>query len=102
MKFMHRAETRVVFTRGFAKRCEFLLVSLGEGFGIGFREVVGGGFPVKMREKGKGVGGGAVGVGTGKGTGKSMLKLYRNYPLATYPLKSARMQGQHVATKHPY
>ena len=30
------------------------------------------------------------GVGTGKETGKSIRKLCRNYPLATYPLKSAR------------
>ena len=42
----------------------------------------------KTREKGKGAGGG--GVGTGKGTDKSMRKLCRNYPLAIYPLKSAR------------
>ena len=35
-------------------------MSLGEGFGVGLRGVVGGGFPVGMREKGRGgrVGGG--------------------------------------------
>ena len=39
-----------------AKGCEFLLVFLGEGFGVGFRGVVGAVFLWKMREKGKGVG----------------------------------------------
>ena len=33
------------------------MVSLGEGFGVGFRRVVGGGgFLWKIKEKGKGVG----------------------------------------------
>ena len=47
-----------------------------------------------MEEKGKGVArvGGGGGVGTGTGTGRSMRKLCRNYPLATYPLKSARSE----------
>ena len=58
-----------------------------EGFGVGFREVVGVVFLWKNKGKGKGVRrGGGVGVGTGKGTGKSMRKLCRNYPLAIYPL----------------
>ena len=48
--------------------------------------MVGGGFPVEKREKGKGVGRVGGGVGTGKGTGKSMRKLCRNCPLANYPL----------------
>ena len=65
-------------------------MSLGEGFGVGFRGVVGGGFPVENKGKGKGVGRVGGGVGTGKGTGKSMRKLCRNYPLANYPLVSPR------------
>ena len=60
-------------------------MSLGEGFGVGFRWVVGGGFPVENRGKGERVGGGA---GTGKDTGKSLPKLCRNYPSAIYPLVS--------------
>ena len=47
---------QVVFARG----CEFPLVFLGEGCGVGFRGV-----------------GGGVGVGTGKGTGKSMRAFAR-------------------------
>ena len=63
-------------------------MSLGEGFGVGFRGVGGVVFLWKMWEKGKGVGR----VGTGKGTGKSMRRLCRNYPLANYyPLVSPRM-----------
>ena len=44
-------------------------MSLGEGFGVGFR---GGGvvFLCKIREMGKGVGRVGAGMGTGKGTGK--------------------------------
>ena len=74
--------------------CFFLsltFVSLGEGFRVGFRGGGRGGFPLENKRKGKGVGmvrGG--GGGTGKGTGKSMRKLCRNYPSATYPSKSAR------------
>ena len=46
----------------FAKGCEFLLVFLGEGFGVRFRWVVGGGFPVENKERAKGGGeGGAWG-----------------------------------------
>ena len=64
-------------------------MSLEEGFGVGFRWVVGGGlFLWKRREKGKEVGRVGGGVGTGKGTGKSMRKLCRNYPSANYPLVS--------------
>ena len=83
---LSRAETKGWFLPGvaFAKGCEFLLVSLGEGFGVGFRGVAGGGFPVE--KNGEGEGGGEGGVGIGKGTGKSMGKLCRNYPLAIYPL----------------
>ena len=39
-------------------------MSLGEGFGVGFRWVVGGCFPVKSERRGVG-----VGEGAGKGTG---------------------------------
>ena len=38
---------------------------LREGFGVGFRGVVGGGFPVENKGKGEGVRGG-VGVGQAK------------------------------------
>ena len=55
-----------VFTKG----CGFLLVSLGERFGVGFRWVVG-----VCEGNGKGVGRVVGGMGTGKGTGKSMLQL---------------------------
>ena len=71
---------------GEAKGCELLLVSLGEGFRVGFRGVIGGSFPVE--NEGKGKGGGEGGVETGKGTARSMRKLCRNYPLANYPLVS--------------
>ena len=50
-------------------------MSLGERFGVGFRGVVGGGFPVENQGKREGGGEGGGGVGTGKGTGKSMRKL---------------------------
>ena len=43
-------------------------MSLEERFGVGFRWVVGGGFPVENEGKG----GEENGEGTGKGTGKSM------------------------------
>ena len=52
-------------------------MSLGQGFGVRFRGVVGGGFPVENEEKGKGVRRVGSGVGTGKGTGQSMRKLCR-------------------------
>ena len=65
---IHRAETKGVFTGVvFAKGCEFLLLSLKEGFGVGFRGVVGGGFPVEDEGKGEGVGSvGGVGWGPAK------------------------------------
>ena len=91
----YRAEIKGQFLPGvvFAKGCEFLLVFLGEGFGVGFRVVVGEGFLWKMCEKGKGVRRVGGGVGTGKGTGKSMRKLFRNYPLANYPLVQRELRG---------
>ena len=69
--------------------CKGLAVPIGvpEGEVWGWvQEDGGGGFLLENEGKGEGWGG----VGTGKGTGKSMRKLCRNYPLATYPLKSAR------------
>ena len=42
----------VVFTKG----RKFLLVSLGEGFGVTFRGVVGGGFPVENLTEKRGMG----------------------------------------------
>ena len=69
----------VAFPSFFGFHREFLLVSLGERFGVGLRWVEGGGFPVK--NKGQGEWGGELGGGrAGKGTGKSMRKLCRNYP----------------------
>ena len=69
-------------------------MSLGEGFRVGLWGWQGWFFLWKIEGKGEGGGeggaGGGGGVGTGKGTGKSMRQLCRNYPLATYPLKSAR------------
>ena len=65
------------------------MVSLREGFGVGFRGVAGGRVSCANNRKWeRGVAGGGGGVGTGKGTGKSVRKLCRNYPLAIYPLVS--------------
>ena len=44
--------------------------------------------------------GGWGGVGTGKGTAKWICKLCRNYPLATYRLKSARERTQFHTPSH--
>ena len=82
---------RVVFTGGsfrFAKGCEFLLVSLGEGFGVGFRWVVGGGLPVE--EEGKGEGGGEAVWGPAKELASQCARVCQNYPLANYPLVPPR------------
>ena len=76
----------------FAKGCEFLLVWLGEGFGVGFRWVVGCGFPVENEGKGEGNGGGGGGVGKGKGTGKSLRMSLSKL------LRAARLQNK-VATE---
>ena len=65
--------------------------ALGEGFGVGFRWVVGGAlFLWKNKGKGEGGGEGGGGLGTGKETTKSMRTLCRNYPLANYPYLRAR------------
>ena len=76
-------------------------MSLGEGFGVGFKGVVGGGFPVKNKGKGKGVGRMGGGEGTGEGTGKSMHKLCRNYPLANYPLVSPLLKPRTWCRPNP-
>ena len=60
---------------------EFLLVSLGEGFGVAFRWVVGGGFPVENERKGEG-GRGGCGVGWGqqaKETASQCARVCQNY-----------------------
>ena len=64
----------------------FLLVSLGEGFGVGFRRVVGGSFLVENKGKG-GRGGGGWGVvwEPAKGTGKSMRTRLSNLPFGKLP-----------------
>ena len=73
----------------------FLLVSLGEGFGVGFRWVVG--VLWKMREKGKELGRVGGGVGTGKGTGKSMRTYLPKLPCSKLPfsfsLNSSRLRN---------
>ena len=75
----------------FAKGCEFLLVSLGEGFGVGFRRVAGGGFPVESeREKGNGGGEGGGWGGDGQGNrqvnAQAMSKLlFSNLPFSFFP-----------------
>ena len=61
------------------------MVSLGEGFGVAFRGVVGGDFLVKNKGKREG-GGEGGGVGTSKGTGKSMRKLCPSDNLVNDPL----------------
>ena len=72
-----------------ARGCEFLLVSLGEGFGVGFRWVAGGGFPVENEGKGEGGGGGGGrergGVGTCKGAGKPMCMRLSKLPFSKPP-----------------
>ena len=59
------------------------LVSPGEGFGVGFRGVVGGGFPVE--NEGKGERGGRVGLGQSKEPASQHARVCQNYPLANYP-----------------
>ena len=62
-------------------------MSLGEGFEVAFRGVVGGCLLLKTKEKGEGVGeGGGVGLGTGKGTGKSMRMRLSKLPFRDLPL----------------
>ena len=64
----------------FAKGCEFLLVSLGEGFGVRFRWVVGGGLPVG--NEGTEEAGGEWGGDRQKRTGKSMRTRLSKLPLS--------------------
>ena len=66
-------------------------MSLKEGFGVGFRGVVGDGLPVEHEGKGEGgVEGG--GVGTSKGTGKSIRKLLSKLPFSNLPFSSPQYQ----------
>ena len=58
---------------------------LGEGFGVRFRWVVGGGLLWKMREMGKGVGRVGGGLRAGEGTGKSMRTLFSKLPFSNLP-----------------
>ena len=60
------------------------MVSLGEGFGVGFKGVAGGGFPVGKRGKtGRGWGGRR---GTGKSIRTRLSKLsFRNLPFNISP-----------------
>ena len=68
------------------------MVSLGEGFGVGFRGVVGGGFPVENKGKGEWGGGwGGVGWGPAKEPASQCARVCQNYPLAIYPLVSPRI-----------
>ena len=63
------------------------MVFLGEGFGVGFRGVVGVGFPVENEGKGEGWGGvgGGVGWGQAKEPASPCARVCQNYPLAIYP-----------------
>ena len=67
------------FYRGSFRK--FLLVSLGEGFGVGFRWVVGDGFPVE----GGGWGGWGVGWGQTKEPASQCARVCQNYPSTNYP-----------------
>ena len=62
--------------------CEFLVMSLGEGFGVGFRGVVGGGSPVE--NEGKREGGGEGWGGPAKEPASQCARVCQNYPLANY------------------
>ena len=60
-------------------------MSLGEGFGVGFRWVAGGGSPVDMREEREG-----VGWGQAKEPPSQCAHVCQNYLVANYPLVSPR------------
>ena len=88
----------------FAKGWQFPLVSLGEGFRVGFRGVAGVVLLWKMREKGKGVGRVGGGVGTAKGTGKStrmhLSKLpFSDLPFSLYPIFSRKKARKKIYQK---
>ena len=71
--------------------CEFLLASLGEGFGVGFRWVLGCGFPMEKKGKGgRGWGGLGVGWGQTKELANRCARVCQNYPLAIYSLAFPR------------
>ena len=68
-------------------------MSLGEGFGVGFSGLVGGGFP--LENEGQGEGGGEVegaGWGQAKKPASQCARVCQNYPLAIYLLVSPRIQ----------
>ena len=69
-----QSNTQVFFT----KRCEFLLLSLGKGFGFGFTWVVRGGFLWKMRESGKREG--------CRSMGKNSVSIFQGEIIYTPPL----------------
>ena len=100
---------KAVFAGGsFAKGCEFLFLSLGEGFGVGFKGGGGGwvGFPVENEGKGEGGGeGGGVGWGQAKEPASQCARICQNYPLAKYPLVSSekrkRVNCQRVLHVNP-
>ena len=75
--------------------CELLtLVPLREGFGIGFRWVVGMVFFLwKMREKGKRGGEGGGRGGDGKGSGKSMRTRLSKLPFSELPFSFSPISG---------
>ena len=61
-------------------------MSLGEGFGVRFRWVVGGGFPVESEGKGeRGVGGVGVGWRQAKEAASQCSRVCQKFPLASSP-----------------
>ena len=69
------------------------MLSLGEGFEVGFGGVVGGGFPLEIEGKWGGhQEGGGVGWGQAKELASQCARVCQNYPLAIYPLVSPRLK----------
>ena len=56
---------------------------LGEGFGVGFRQVGGGGFPVGNEEKGRGWARWGVGWGLANEPASQCALVCQNYPLVS-------------------
>ena len=83
----------------FAKGCEFLLVSLGEGFEVRFRWVGWGVFQWKMRERGRGWGGMGGGVGTGKGTASQCARVCRKLPFSKLSFGFSPTNGRRTAVE---
>ena len=64
-----------------------------EGFGVGFRWVVGVGFLWKIKERrGRVWEGWGVGWGPAKDSASQCARVSQNYPIANYPLVSPRSQ----------